>query len=565
VIKSRIKAEKPDANLGAYEEAYRTFSWAEVESEFSWKQGERINIVYESIDRKAAQPEHAQRPALIVEKRGKLRTLTFSDLQKLSCQWANLLVQHGLGQGDRLFLFLDPCPEIYFAMLGCARLGAVFCPLYPTLRYDEMEDRLTNARPKLMVTHPDLAEHLPHEGMETVEHILLVRGPASGLFAQEKVIEDLPDQMPDEFEPTFLHRDAPLYLLYTSGSTGPPKGVVHAHRDMLGLKMTGRFVLDLDENSVLWTDGHPAWVTGTVYGTFAPWLCGATSVVQEEPFSASTWYRTLERHHVTTWYTTPSTIRRLMDEGGDLPKRYDYSRLRHISTVGEALGPELFHWVRSNLRLVPHDTWWMTETGMICLANFPSMDTKPGSMGKPVPGVKAAVLGEDGSPLPMLTLGQLALKPDWPCLLKEIWQDEERFHEYLRIPGWFLTGDMVLEDEEGYFFHQGRMDDLIKLGEKLIGPYEIEQLLCRHPAVHEAAVISRETTTGRPALKGFVAITEGFTPSTRLNHELRQFVRAHLAPHASLIQIDFVEGLPKTRSGKLIRRVLRAKELGLPG
>ncbi len=565
MMRSRIKAARSDANLSSYAEAYRTFSWSDMESEFTWRDSNRVNIVYEAIDRRADLPDQAQRKALIFEKGGEIRSFSFLDLKRISCQWANLLVEFGFEKGDRLFLYTEPCPEFYFAMLACARIGVIFTPLYPTLGFDELEDRLLNSTPKGVLTQPDLAENLPPETMVGVQRVLLTQGPAPGICRIESVIEDRVREMPDEFDIVWVEQDAPLYLLYTSGSTGPPKGVVHAHRDMIGLKMTARNVLDLTEDTVLWTDGHPAWVTGTVYGTFGPWLCGATSVILGDPFSPSTWYRTLERHKVAVWYTTPNTIRRLREEGEDLPRRYDFSALRHISTVGETLGLELFHWVRSNIGLPPHDTWWMTETGMICLANFASLDLKPGSMGKPLPGIEAAIISEDGEPLPPLTLGQLALKPGWPAMMKEIWQDKVRYDAYFRLPGWFLTGDMALEDEEGYFFHQGRMDDLLKVEEVFVGPYEIEQVLCRHPAVHEAAVISLESAKGKPSLKAFVTIAESFKPSARLNHEIRQFVRASLSSAVSLSQLAFLEELPKTRSGKLLRRVLRARELGLPG
>ena len=234
-----------------------------------------------------------------------------------------------------------------------------------------------------------------------------------------------------------------------------PKGIVHTHRDMTGHVMTAKYVLDINRDTIVWTDGDPAWVTGAVYSTFAPWLRGSTSVVQGDPFSASTWYRTLERHKVAVWYTTPRTIRRLMEAGEDLPSRYDFSHLRHVSTVGETLPPDLFYWARKNLKLSLHDTWWMTETGMICLANFPSMVIKPGSMGKPAPGVEAAVVDENGEPLPLLTIGELALKPGWPAMMTDIWRDRDRYQDYFRLEGWFLTGDMVIQDEEGYFYHQG--------------------------------------------------------------------------------------------------------------
>ncbi|MCP4575034.1 MAG: AMP-binding protein, partial [Deltaproteobacteria bacterium] len=301
-------------------------------------------------------------------------------------------------------------------------------------------------------------------------------GPLPGLFSTEILITDLLSAKPKDLEPTWVDGETPLYLIYSSGSTGPPKGVVHAHHDMTGHLATARHVLDVDEDTILWTDADPAWVTGTVYSIFAPLLCGATSVIQGDPFASSTWYRTLERHNVTVWYTTPQTILRLMDAGEDLPTRYDFSNLRHIATVGKTLGAEQFYWVKKNLKHSPHDTYWMSETGMICVANFPCMDIKPGSMGKPVPGIEAAVLDEDGMPLPFLSMGELAFKVSWPTFMTAIWRDEDRYQKYFKFNGWFLTGDMVVTDEEGYFFHQGRIDDLIKVNQKLIGPYEIEQV-----------------------------------------------------------------------------------------
>jgi acetyl-CoA synthetase len=332
---------------------------------------------------------------------------------------------------------------------------------------------------------------------------------------------------------------------------------------MVGYLSTGRWVLDLTEQSVLWTDGDPAWVTGTAYGAFSPWLCGATSVIQGDPFSASSWYRTMERHKVAVWYTTPMTVRRLMEAGADLPGRYDFSNLRHIATVGETLVPELFYWVRENLKHSPHDTWWMTETGMICIANYPSQVIKPGSMGKPVPGVEAAVLDPKGEPLPILTLGELALKAGWPSMMRAIWKDDDRFNAYFRN-GWFSTGDMVIKDEDGYYYHEGRNDDLIKTGQSFIGPYEIEQVLCMHPAVAEAGVISKNLDRTKVICKAFVKVAKGYTASTRLNLEIRAFVKTNLHSEIPLGEIEFVAELPRTLSGKLLRRVLRARELGLP-
>ena len=564
MIRARIKAENEAANLRNYEVFSREFSWKDLAREFTWNDTGRINMAYEAVDRWADDPQKADRPALVFERSGNTSSFTYRDLKERSCQWANVLSQLGLKKGDRLFLFLPPSQEIYFVLLGCVRSGIIFSPLYATLNYDELESIIRNGAPRCLLTNPDLAEILPMDAMEAVDVCLFNTETLPGIFKREVSAPAMLREAPKEKEPVWVKENFPLYLIYTSGSTGPPKGVVHVHRDMVGHLATGRYVLDLSEETILWTDGDPGWVTGTVYSTFAPWICGATSVVQGDPFSASTWYRTLERHRISVWYTTPLTIERLMEAGEDLPTRYDLSALRHIVTVGEALLPELFYWVRKNIGLSPHDTWWMSETGMICLANFPSMDIKPGSMGKPVPGVEAAVLSETGEPLPPLTIGELALKLPWPAVMSGIWRDEKRYEAYFRLPGWFLTRDMALEDEDGYFYHQGRMDDLIKVEEKMVGPFEIEQVLMQHPAVWEAAVISKSDRAVGPHLKAFVAIKKQFVDSGRLKQEIKAFVRANLSAQVPLKEVEVLEKLPRTSTGKLLRRVLRAKELGLP-
>jgi acetyl-CoA synthetase len=564
MIKARIPPENPDANLKSYAKEYQEFSWAEARKQFTWHESGQLNIVHEAVDRWAADRSKSGQKALVFEKAGKIKEFTYLQLREVVSQWSNLLIEYGLVEGDRIFIFLPACAEIYVAMLACARLGIIFSPLFSSLGFDELEFRLRNAKPRGIITHPDMLEHIPHHAMNSVERVLLTEGPKLGVFSQEVVVPDLVNELPKKSAVRWVRGAAPLFLIYTSGSTGPPKGVVHAHVDMLGHFVTGKYVLNLNEQSVLWTDGDPGWVTGTVYGLFAPLLCGATAVIQGDQFSASTWYRTLEKHKVSVWYTTPRTLTRLIEAGDDLPGRYDFSHLTHIATVGETLAPEQFYWAKQVLKHAPHDTWWMTETGMICIANFPSMSIKPGSMGKPVPGIEAAVLDENGEPLPILTMGELALKAGWPSMMTAIWQDAPRYQDYFRFKDWFLTGDMVTRDEDGYYYHQGRNDDLIKLGEKFIGPYEIEHVLSMHPAVAEAVAISIGSATGKASVKAFVTINRGFTPSARLNHEIKTFVKANFPPELPLTDVVFIEELPKTRSGKLLRRVLRARERGLP-
>lgn len=572
MIKARIPAQNKSANLKSYEETYPVFNWSDIEKEFSWHGTDpgmaRMNIIAESIDRWAADTERCDRSALIFSKGGRAQTFSYDQLRIKSCQWANLLAKYGFAAGDRLIIMLPPCPETFFAMSACARMGVIFCPIFSSASFYELEIRLESTTPKGILTLPDLVEKISFEFAGQIDHILLTRGPAPGLFSNEIVVADLPDQMPSEHAPAMLPGDAPLYLVYTSGSTRPPKGVIHTHGEMTGMLASARWVLDLKPESILWTDADPAWVTGTVYGAFAPWLCGVTSLIQGDPFTAANWYWALEKYNVSVWYTTPKIIRDLMEAGDNLPSRYDLSALRHITSVGAPLIPELFYWAGDHLKCFPHDTWWMTETGIICIANLACNDIKPGSIGKPLPGIEAAILDENGAPLPAMSLGELALRCPWPGLTSGLWHDEDRFLRYFTEDRWFLTGDIALQDEEGYFYHQGRNDDLLKAGgDKVIGPFEIEQVLCVHPAVAEAAVISKGSEPGKGIsyLKAFIILKKGHIQSTRLNYDIKTFLKGNLAPDIVIHEIVFLDKLPKTRSGKLLRRVLRARELGIPG
>ncbi|MEW6532235.1 MAG: AMP-binding protein [Thermodesulfobacteriota bacterium] len=566
MLRAKLAPEDPQASLASYEEARRNFSWAEAEREFSWSETGKLNIVHEAVDRWALDDAHRNHKALIFEKASRAKEFTYGDLSVASSQWARLFMKHGLGEGDRVFIFLPSCPEVFFALLACARLGILFCVLFPSSSFDEIDARIRSARPEGLVTHPDLAERLPQQAMACVEHVFLTGGRMLDFYPSEIAVEEELKRFHTDPVITWVSGDTPLFLIYTtSGTAGPPKAVVHAHKSMVGHVATARHVLDVRDDTVLWTDaGEPGWVTGMVYGLFAPLLCGITSVIQGDQFSASTWYRTLERYKVSVWYTTPRTISRLMEAGDDVPGRYDLTSLRHVATVGEVLSPEQFYWARHVLKHSPHDTWWMTETGMICIANFPWMSIKPGSMGKPVPGIEAAVVNDQGEPVSEYTMGELALKPDWPALMTALWDDETRYRHHFRFGGLFVTGDMVTTDEEGYYYFDGRNDDLIKVGIRDMGPYELEQILGLHQAVAEAKVIAVRGLDGKANFRAFVRVKDGFTPSKRLNLEIRNFVRASFSPEIPLSEIVFMDELPRARSGIPLRSMLIAKERGLP-
>lgn len=541
------------------------FSWDQVQKGFTWHSRGRINIAHECIDRWAADDTRPDRKALVFESGGRTSQFTYRDLREISSHWASLLLDQGFSAVDRLVIFLPPCPEAFFAMLACARLGVIFCPVHHTIDFHTLELCIRNAQPRGILTHPSLASRLPKTAMDGVERLFFIDDPLPGIFPGEVAVAKALEELPKRSQIRWVKGTSPLYIIYVPSTTGPPKGIVHSHMDMVGHIATAKQALDIKTDTTVWVDANPAWVTGTVYGAFAPWLCGATVVHQGDRFVASTWYRTVERHGIEVWYTTPWTIRGLMEAGDDLPGRYDLSKLRLIATVGDTLTPEIFHWTCDNLKRTPHDTWWMTETGMICLAHSPTIEPRPGSLGKPVPGIEAAALDENGVPVPDDTLGELALRPGWPAMMTGIWRDAPRFQEYFRFKDWFLTGDMVTRDQDGYYYYQGRKDDVIKAAGKRLGPEQIEHALSLHPDVDEAVAIAVASPSGRnDGVEVFVTVRPGSVGSQRLAVELEAILVAKLSQSIPLRGIRFIPVLPKTRSGKLLRRALRAKLLDLP-
>ncbi len=569
MIKARIPAQCPDAaNLSDYENMRASFSWKDTESRFYPDGPDNCNIIAASIDRWGENPATRDHPSLVFESRNCRQTWTYGELKDISCRWARMLEKYGFEVGDRLMVFLPACPEAWFAMAACARIGVIFCPVFPTSTLFEVEGRVAGIAPKGVLTSADLVEKLPSGSAAEIEVVFLQNGPAPGLFPHEVIAPDIAAQMSSRPVVRYFSKNTPLYMIFTSGSTRPPKGIIHCHGDMTGIYTTAEWVLDLKPDTLLWTDADPAWVTGTVYGAYAPWLHGITSLVVGEGFTAAKWYHLLEKHRVSVWYTTPRILNELMAAGEDLPTRYDFSALLHIATVGAPLVPDVVYWCRKHLKRTPHDTWWMTETGVACIANTPGSDIKPGSMGRPLPGMDAAILDENGHTLPPLSIGELALKSGWPGMMAGIFNDPNRYETFFSDNGWFVTGDIALQDEEGYCYHHGRHDDLLKAGDnKLMGPFEIEQLLCMHPAVAEAAVIAKGARSGDafPRLKAFITLSEGYMPSSRLSWEINAFLQGNLAADLIVEEVEFVASLPRTRSGKLLRRVLRARELGLPG
>ena len=351
---------------------------------------------------------------------------------------------------------------------------------------------------------------------------------------------------------------------FTSGTTGLPKGAAHVHEAVTGHYATGKYVMDLQPDDIYWCTADPGWVTGTSYGMFAPWSNGVTQVIYEGGFGASKWFEIIQRHKVTVWYTAPTAIRMLMKAGTAIPQRFDTSSLRYAMSVGEPLNPEGVVWGHEAFGLPFHDNWWQTETGAIMIANYPSMPIRPGSMGRPFPGIEAAIIDDEFNEVtePMRE-GQLALRRPWPSMFRTYWKDEERYHS--RFKGeWYITGDRAKRDADGYFWFVGRDDDVINTAGHLVGPFEVESALIEHPAVAEAGVIGKPDPVAMEIVKAFVSLKDGFEPTEELRRELMGHARQRLGPGVAPREIDFLPTLPKTRSGKIMRRLFKARELGLP-
>jgi acetyl-CoA synthetase len=554
----------PQANMGDYNKAYQSFNWKAVEQEFSWHRTGKVNIAYEAIDRHAEDPARSNRFCLIYEDEKRRERITYRQMRDLSNKFANVLKKLGVEKGDRVFIFLPRCPEYYVAMAGCAKIGAIFGPLFEALMEMAVRERLKDSGAKVLVTTPKMAARVPFTEVPELKHIILVGAGNIVLRPGEVSWEEEIARAPYDCDIAWVDLDHPLFISYSSGSTGKPKGVLHVHRDMVGYLITARWVLDLKDDDCLWTTSEPGWITGTVYGVFAPWLCGVDNFVRGGRFDLEGWYRSIESHRITVWYTAPTVFARLMEKEKELAQKCDLSSLRHILSVGEPLPSELVFWARRFFGTPIHDTWWMTETGMIMIANYPSMPIKPGSIGKPFPGVVAAVVDDEGNELPPLTLGDLAIKQGWPAMMQGLWHDEQRYREYFTREPWYISGDLAYKDDEGYFYFQGREDYQIKLDGVMVSTTEVEEALRQHPAVADAGVVGKTDLLQGNVIKAFIALKQGFSPSEELSEEIQEFMRKYFSPRIVPKEIEIRPEIPRGEDGAVIRRVLKAWELGLP-
>ncbi|MDI3328958.1 MAG: acetate--CoA ligase [Alicyclobacillaceae bacterium] len=558
----RIPVMAKDFNLKDYEEACRTFKWEDVESYFTWHRTGKVNAAYEAIDRHVDEGR-GDRIALLYSDANRRESYTFRNLRNLSNQFGNVLRGLGVKKGDRVFIFMPRSPELYVAFLGALKVGAIVGPLFEAFMEAAVRDRLEDSQAKVIVTTEALKGRIPVQDLPHLEHVV-VYGLKGTPGPKEHSFEALMAQAPESLDIEWVDREDGMLLHYTSGSTGKPKGVLHVHNAMIQHYITGLWVLDLRPGDIYWCTADPGWVTGTSYGIFAPWLNGVTNVVRGGRFSPEDWYQTIQDNKVTVWYTAPTALRMLMAAGDELVKRYDLSSLRHVLSVGEPLNPEVVRWGLKVYGQRIHDTWWMTETGAQLICNYPCMEIKPGSMGKPFPGIYAAIVDDQGNELPPYRMGNLAIRKGWPSMMRAIWNNPSKYQEYFRLEGWYISGDSAYKDEDGYFWFQGRVDDVINTAGERVGPFEVESKLVEHPAVAEAGVIGKPDPIRGEIIKAFVSLRQGYEPSEALKEEIREFVKKGLAAHAAPREIEFRDKLPKTRSGKIMRRVLKAWELGLP-
>jgi len=559
-------------NLVDYEEACARFSWDDARRQLNGLPGGGLNIAHEAVDRHADGPRGGRCALRWLGRHGEIREYTFADLRGLSNRFANLLRGLAVEPGERVYTLTGRIPELYFTALGAWKSRTVYCPLFSAFGPEPIRARLALGQARVLVTTPELYRRKVaslRPSLPDLRHVLLVGDPAEVAMIPDCLdYRRLLEAASDQFTIAPTDPETVALLHFTSGTTGTPKGAVHVHEAVVMHHLTGRLALDLHPDDVFWCTADPGWVTGTSYGIIAPLTNGVTSIVDEADFDVERWYGILRDHRVTVWYTAPTAIRMLMKAGLEVVRRYDFPDLRFLASVGEPLNPEAVVWGQEAFGQPFHDNWWQTETGGIIIANYVSMPVKPGSMGRPLPGIQAAIVQRlpDGGVTviqePDLQ-GELALLPGWPSMFRGYWGEPERYQRCFS-GRFYLTGDLARRDADGYFWFVGRTDDVIKTSGHLIGPFEVESVLLEHEATAEAGVIGKPDPVAGEIIKAFVSLKNGFEPSDELRRELLGFARTRLGAVAAPKEITFLPALPRTRSGKIMRRLLKARELGLP-
>lgn len=556
-MKARVIKKKPlkvEPNLKDYNKTYKDFDWKTAGREVSWM-GHRLNIAHSIID-SHVETERKNKVALYWESDKTSKQFTFMQMSELSNKFANVIRDVGVRKGDRVFLYLPRIPELYTSFVGTLKTGAVVGTMFSAFGYNGIKERLADSSAKVLVTDDVLKKRLykVKKDLPDLEHVIVV-GKTKG---KEIDYNTSMEKASEKFKVAKTKPTDDAFMLYTSGTTGSSKGVIHAHKAMIHEHMTAKWVLDLQKEDVYWCTADPGWVTGVAYGIISPWSNGISTVVYRGRFSPEKWYSILDRYNVNVWYTAPTAVRMLMAAGDDLVKKYDLSNLRHMCSVGEPLNPEAVKWSRKVFGIPFHDTWWQTETGGMLIANYPSVKIKAGSMGRPVPGIKAAIVDDSGKLLGPEQEGNLVIKPGWISMMKKICNRPNAYKKFFSH-GWYISGDRAFVDKDGYFWFVGRADDVIKTSGERVGPFEVESSLVGHPAVIEAGVVGKPDPVRGEIIKAFVILSKKYKKSEKLEETLKKHVKKDLGGHAYPREIEFVESLPKTNSGKIKRALLKSK------
>ena len=554
------------SNIKSYEKRLDNFDWSIAEKELDYKNGDNINIGWYCSDRICNQGK-ADKKALIWEGLGGVeKTYTFNDIRLRSNTIASFLKDLGIKNEERVCLFMDKIPELYMGFLGVLKLGAIAQPLFSAFGDDSLHVRLDNAQTTAIITQKKHVSKVRKilDRMPYLKHIIVVDYDGKKPLREREVAFNMDEaEQVENFEVFPTKADSPSVLHYTSGTTGQPKGVKHVHYSLISQYLTTKWVLDLQDDDIYWCTADPGWVTGTSYGIIGVWSLGVTQCVLDTGFSAESWYKFIEKRKVSMWYSAPTAIRSLMKAGDEIIKQYDLSTLRHLASVGEPLNAEAVIWSEKVFGKAFLDTYWQTETGSMMLTNYPGMKIKPGSMGKPFPGITATVLDtktfepitETGKP------GLIGFKPDWPAMMRMYWRNEETYQKKFEN-GWYLPGDRAYIDQDGYYWFIGRDDDVINTGGHLISPFEVESALLEHEAVAESAVVAKPDEVNMEVVKAFVTLKPGYEANDEMELKIMNFIRKKLSPLAMPQEIEYRDSLPKTRSGKIMRRVLHAQEWG---
>jgi acetyl-CoA synthetase len=496
---------------------------------------------------------------------GEVKKFTYNDIRVHSNTIAKFLQDTGISVGDRVCLFMDKVPELYIGFIGILKMGGIAQPLFSAFGEEALFTRLDDAQTKAIMVQKKHLHKIRKIKNKLTNLTKIIVIDADDAQPQVNEIHFWMDkaQKVDKFDIVKVGPEVPSVIHYTSGTTGKPKGAQHVHSSIIAQYITSKWVLDLRSDDIYWCTADPGWVTGTSYGIIGPWANGVTQIVLDAGFGTEKWYAFVQKYKVTMWYSAPTAIRLLMKEGFAVVNKYDLSSLRHLASVGEPLNAEAVIWSEKAFGKPFYDTYWQTETGAMVITNFPNMKIKPGSMGKPFPGISAIVLNPKTYE-PITTpgiVGLIALKPGWPSMMRTYWNNKTTYDSKFKN-GWYICGDRASIDNEGYFWFVGRDDDVINTAGHLVGPFEIESALLEHKAVAESAAVGKPDPVNMEVVKAFIALKPGFEQSDDMELDIMNFIRKKLSPLAMPQEIEFVTSLPKTRSGKIMRRLLRAKEWG---